>query len=76
MKIRLFHATTLNAAESILIGGFIDQEYSIENGDTKSGVFVSAYPLSIQEGARGDTVLEIVIESTTIPRAAGIDRFW
>jgi hypothetical protein len=59
-EIRLFHATTEEAAKRILATGFVD-------GDGEPfgrGVFVSNAILSPAEGAKGDVALEISFEST------------
>lgn len=65
MTIRLFHVTNAESAESILATGFVDGTGSFGALDTTlTGVWVSAYRLDANEGAKGDTVLEILIEST------------
>jgi hypothetical protein len=54
-----FHTT--NAADRILADGFSDAEGSYGfDGLTLRGVFLSATPANIQDGAKGDQVLEVV----------------
>lgn len=61
-RIRLFHATSDEAAAAILESGFKDSIGPCALGPT--GIFVASSPLDGWEGAKGRAVLEIVIEST------------
>lgn len=57
---RLFHTT--EAAGAILAGGFRDAEGSYGLFETTlRGVFLSRTPADVNEGAKGDEVLEVVI---------------
>ena len=60
---KLYHVTTRRAAKSILSHGFRDGSgsYMLESF-TLTGVFVSEQPLDSNEGAHGDTVLEIELD--------------
>lgn len=61
---RLYHRTTRDAADAILSGGFRDgvgtylfpEEYSLR------GVWLSNTLLDANEGARGDTLLEVALD--------------
>jgi hypothetical protein len=57
-----YHCT--DSASTILREGFRDAEgtYGLEEV-TLRGVFISDQPLSIQEGAKGDQILEIILPS-------------
>ncbi len=59
MKIKVFHMTKEAAVASILENGFRETDRGLYSGN-----FVSAYPLSLLEGAKGGKCLEIIIEST------------
>jgi len=65
MRIRLFHVTTSKAAESILSSGFADHSGLVGFRAALNGVYVSAFPVTVNEGAKGDTALEIIFESTS-----------
>ena len=64
MKIRLFHVTSKEAASAIVAGGFVTPAGHYGYLGDLRGCFVSAAPLSVMEGAKGDTALEVIIDST------------
>ena len=70
---RLYHRTTAKNAASILRDGFKDatKDYGLRDkkGEAilQTGVWVSDVPLDPNDGANGDTVLEVIID------AAGTD---
>ncbi|WP_370131652.1 hypothetical protein [Streptacidiphilus sp. EB103A] len=55
-----FHTT--DQAEAILRDGFRDTEGTYKLvGSTLSGVFIANVPMDVNEGARGDQLLEITV---------------
>jgi hypothetical protein len=61
---RLFHRT--DAADAILAGGFRDGEGSyMLVGLTLRGVFLSNVPVDVNEGAKGDELLEVLLPDGT-----------
>jgi hypothetical protein len=64
---RVFHVTSAEAAASILSSGFRDSTGSYMFEDfTLTGVWVADRPLDANEGAWGDTVLEVDIDEADI----------
>ncbi|MFO0904276.1 MAG: hypothetical protein U0939_14835 [Pirellulales bacterium] len=59
-SIRLFHATNKLSAALIEQHGFRDNVC----GNWPPGVFLSNYPVDVNEGAKGDVVFEVRLEST------------
>jgi hypothetical protein len=60
----LYHRTTKPNAEAILAVGFNDGEGFYGTTMLTSGVFLSDRPLDVNEGARGDVLLEVHLELT------------
>jgi hypothetical protein len=58
---RLYHRTTRQAADAIILSGFRDASGFILAGASVDlvGVFVSDRPLTVNEGAKGDVLLRI-----------------
>jgi hypothetical protein len=67
----LYHVTTEEAARSILRDGFIDDRGPYMTALEHTGVWLSDRPLDINEGAYGDTILEV-----EIPPEAVLDYAW
>jgi hypothetical protein len=62
---KFYHRTTEEIANSILRSGFCDATGSyMLQGATLTGVWVSDRPLDVDEGARGDVVLEIQLPAS------------
>ena len=59
---KLYHRTRAENAESILKQGFRDATYSYGMEKTSTGVWVSDLVLAEDEGACGDTVLQIEVK--------------
>ena len=58
---RLFHTT--DAADAILRDGFRDSTGSyLFVGITLTGVFLADVPVDVNEGARGNEVLEVILD--------------
>lgn len=55
---RLYHSTTLESAQQILVSGFRDgsDDYGCV-GHVLTGVFLADSPVDVNEGAAGDAVL-------------------
>lgn len=62
--LRLYHRTHSDAAESILAGGFKDGNGSYLTDRERSGVWFSDRPLDAHEGADGDTLLEVSLNTS------------
>lgn len=60
----LYHCTA--AADAIIRGGFRDSTGYTIMGIDIAGVFFSDYPLDINEGAKGDTVLKLDVPEDEI----------
>lgn len=61
---KLYHRTTSKAAEAILRGGFNDTTGSyLVPGHSVTGVWVSNIPVDVNEGAKGDVLLEINLDA-------------
>jgi hypothetical protein len=60
-KKRLYHRTTREAARRILVEGYRDGTGRYMTATIHRGVWVSDHILDENEGARGDTVIEISI---------------
>jgi hypothetical protein len=56
---RFYHRTTASNAEQILMAGFRDSTGYYLTATKHTGVWVSNEPLSSNEGANGDTLLEV-----------------
>lgn len=59
---RLFHRTKADNARAILAGGFRDAEGRYLTDQTFRGVWLSDRPLNINQGADGDTLLEVALD--------------
>jgi hypothetical protein len=59
MVFQLFHVTTADRAARILKEGFKDGRGKYLTDQVFEGVWLSDQPLSENEGAKGDTVLEV-----------------
>lgn len=59
---RLFHRTTKDKATSILRSGFRDASGNFMTGQQFSGVWLSEVPLDANDGAWGDTLLEVSLD--------------
>jgi hypothetical protein len=74
MVVALYHTT--DQAEAILRGGFRDGEGSyLFVGITLKGVFLSDSPVDVNEGAKGDRVLEVVLRSSRMVMPCGSGVF-
>jgi len=62
MVVTLFHRTTANAAQAILSSGFKDGTGKYLAKNEYSGVWLSDVPLTLNEGADGDTLLEVNLD--------------
>jgi hypothetical protein len=60
----LYHATTGHAAAQILKSGFRDSTGTYMMDRECTGVFVSDRPLDQNEGAKGDSVLQITLHAS------------
>lgn len=58
----LYHRTTAAAARAILTGGFRDGTGTYLTKNVYSGVWLSDIPLGANEGAGGDTLLEVALD--------------
>jgi hypothetical protein len=62
---RFYHATTAAAAKSILSSlGFKDGAGTYLTDRLWAGVWLSDVPLDINEGAKGDTLLEVLVNAS------------
>jgi hypothetical protein len=61
-KISLYHVNTSKNANSILKHGFRDGEGTYGTDRNWKGVFLSDRILDANEGACGDTVLEVILD--------------
>lgn len=68
MKRTFFHRTTRGAAAVILRQGFVDSEGFYGFGLPVRGVWLSAVPLTENEGAEGDCLLGVKINPVRIKR--------
>lgn len=59
---RLFHRTSVDAARVILNSGFKDGTGKYMTTNKYSGVWLSNVPLTLNEGADGDTLLEVNLD--------------
>jgi hypothetical protein len=59
--VRLYHRTSTAAAKAILAKGFRDSEGTHGTTEVTHGVWLSDVPLSINEGAKGDTLLCVTL---------------
>jgi hypothetical protein len=59
--VKLYHATTQEKANKILVNGFIDHEGLYMTSIWLKGIFFSNYPLDENEGAKGRVVLTVKI---------------
>jgi hypothetical protein len=57
----LYHATTLDDAQSIMANGFRDGQDGPAN-HTHAGVWLTMPPVDVTEGARGDAVLSVDLD--------------
>jgi hypothetical protein len=62
----LYHRTSAEIAERILRDGFRDGRGTYMTTREHSGVFLSNVPLDINEGADGDTLLQVEMPEQTI----------
>jgi hypothetical protein len=62
MSLKLFHRTYSQDADSILQSGFKDGTGNYMTAHKYSGVWLSKVPLDANEGAFGDTLLEVELE--------------
>jgi hypothetical protein len=60
--LKLFHRTTAEKAAAILTGGFKDATGHYITDEERTGVWFSSVPLDENEGARGDTLLEVIVD--------------
>ena len=63
--VKLYHCTKKEVAESILREGFRDGSGTYLTHHERCGVWVSDRPLDANEGAWGDTLLEITLAMMT-----------
>jgi hypothetical protein len=61
-----YHRTTAEAAEQILRDGFRDGVGTYMTDQIWSGVWISNIPLDGNEGAKGDTLLQLELEEEAI----------
>jgi hypothetical protein len=66
LVLRFYHRT--DAADAILAGGFRDAEGTYLTRNVYRGVWLSVYPLDVNQGADGDHLLEVMIRAT--PRSS------
>jgi hypothetical protein len=59
---RFYHRTTKKNAEAILASGFRDGVGNYLAQHIWSGVWLSDVPLDVNEGADGDTLLEVTVD--------------
>jgi hypothetical protein len=73
-SVRLYHRTRRENADKIIASGFIDGRgnYLVAGCDF-TGVWVSNVPLDSNEGAEGDTLLEVLL---AVPLARINDYEW
>jgi hypothetical protein len=62
MAIKLFHRTSAKVAKAIVQSGLKDGTGNYLTENEYSGVWLSNVPLDADEGARGDTVLEVTLD--------------
>src|SRR4051812_17399614 len=62
----VYHRTTAAAAEAIMQDGFRDSTGRFMTSSEHTGVWVSNVPLDENEGAHGDTVLEVSVDESHI----------
>jgi hypothetical protein len=60
----LYHRTAFKNAQSILDIGFLDSTGFYMTAEELTGVWLSNIPLDINEGADGDTLLQIKLDFT------------
>jgi hypothetical protein len=70
---RLFHRTTDPAAASILTHGFKDARGTYMTATLHRGVWLSNVPVTVNEGAKGDALLEVMLD---LPEAALATYEW
>ncbi len=70
---RLFHVTTDEAAAAILTDGFRDATGTYGTGHRVTGVWLSNRPLDENEGTKGGTALEVILD---LPDAEIIEWEW
>lgn len=70
----LYHRTTAASAEQILHDGFRDGVGTYLTDSEFSGVWVSNVPLDINEGAKGDTLLQVDLPEQTIAEYEWIEE--
>jgi hypothetical protein len=63
---KLYHRTTEQKARAIIKDGFKDQEGNYLTDTRHMGVWVSNVPLDPNEGATGDTLLEMTIPECVV----------
>jgi hypothetical protein len=66
--VRLFHRTTAGSARAILASGFKDAVGTYLTDRLERGVWLSNVPLDCNEGASGDTLLEVRIARWRVAR--------
>jgi hypothetical protein len=62
----LYHRTHAAIAEKILRDGFHDGRGTYMTTEEHSGIWLSNVPLDINEGAKGDTLLQLELSEQTI----------
>jgi hypothetical protein len=77
---RYYHSTTRGAAGSILRSGFRDRTGYYGFGFPLTGVWLAPEPVDINDGAKGNNVLEVVmpdhVDLTAFEIAQGPYREW
>ena len=64
MSVVLYHRTTRERAETIVQDGFRDAVGTYLTETTHAGVWLSDVPLDVNEGAKGDALLRVVLDLT------------
>jgi hypothetical protein len=79
-RIILYHRTNEAAAAAILRQGFIDHEgrYMVATSEPFRGVWLSNIPLDANEGAKGDVLLEVLLNVTekSIAKYEWVQESW
>jgi hypothetical protein len=63
---KLYHRTTAEIASRILAHGFKDATGYYLTFSKHTGVWLSDWPLDMNEGAKGDTLLEVILDEEPI----------
>ncbi len=62
-QFRLFHRTRAESVEAILRDGFYDSEQWLGcSGSDLEGVFLSDIPVTCQDGAKGEALIEVMFD--------------